>query len=75
MTAPVVSIPDSSPEAPCVEGVLSELRYLNDRNPHTIYLESRALQSALRCHGYYADLATVESAVGWLLVDGLEITA
>lgn len=72
---PVPSIPDNLRETPCVEDVLSELRCLNDRNPHTVYLDSRELQSALRRHGCHADLPTVESAVGWLLVDSLEITA
>lgn len=75
MIAPVPSILDSPPETPCVEDVLSALRYLNERDLQITPLEVRDLQKVLRRHGFYADLATVESAAGWLLVDGLEITA
>lgn len=75
MLAPTQSIPDNLSETPCVEDVLSELRYLNGWIPHAAHLEPRELQSALRCHGCHADLATVVSAVGWLLMDDVEITA
>jgi hypothetical protein len=75
MIAPNQSIPDNLRETLCVEDVLSALRYLNERDPQIIRLEVRDLQGALRRHGFYADLVTVESAAGWLLVDALEITA
>lgn len=75
MIAPISSIPDSPPETPCVEDVLATLRSLNERDPRITLLEVRALQRALRRQGLYADLATVGSAAGRLLVDGLEITA
>lgn len=73
MPAPTLSLQHSPPETPTVADVLSEIRSLNAQRPHAAYLETRELQRTLRRHGFYADLATVESARGWLLADNLEI--
>lgn len=73
--APAKSIPDSPPKTPIVEDVLSELRFLNERIPQIVRLETREIQRTLAWYGVCADLATVESAVGWLVLDELEIRA
>lgn len=75
MIAPEPVYPRSSVQTPCVENVLSSLRALNLEYPGITYLEARALQAVLRRRGFHADLAMVESAAGWLLLDELEITA
>lgn len=73
MIAPAPSIPASPPETPCVADVLSELRALNLEYRGIIYIEASRLQAVLRHRGCEVDLATVESAAGWLLADSLEI--
>lgn len=73
MTASTPSLPHNPPAAPCVADVLSELRALCERDPDIIYLEAHELRAAVTQRGCEADLATVESAAGWLALDGLEI--
>lgn len=75
MIAPNPSIPDKVRWTPCVEDVLAELRILNSERPEISRLEVHEIHGVLRRRGCYADVGTVESAAGWLLVDALEITA